>query len=74
MGANVEQIFKVFSEDLKRLGPGSDETTLKLLKAFKTNIREVLIFNAENLLILDVGAGSGAQTVTLAKESKFRNN
>ena len=67
MGANVEQIFKVFSEDLKRLGPGSDETTLKALESLKEKYTGSIDFQRDDLLILDVGAGSGAQTVTLSK-------
>ena len=63
----MEQIFKVFSEDLKRLGPGSDETTLKALESLKEKYTGSIDFQRDDLLILDVGAGSGAQTVTLSK-------
>ncbi|NNK82922.1 MAG: class I SAM-dependent methyltransferase, partial [Flavobacteriaceae bacterium] len=52
-----------FHKDAKRQGPGSAETTLKALKLTQLNLEN-------NLTIADIGCGTGAQTLVLAKNTK----
>lgn len=48
-----------FFKDLDRLGPGSDEQTLKAL--------HLMQLNENDLNIIDMGCGTGSQTLTLAR-------
>jgi ubiquinone/menaquinone biosynthesis C-methylase UbiE len=52
-----------FHKNAKRQGPGSDEDTVKALSfiSFKTG---------QSLNVADIGCGSGAQTITLARNIK----
>ena len=52
-----------FHKDAKRQGPGCAESTLKALQLTNLNL-------SKNLKIADIGSGTGAQTIELAKHTK----
>ena len=54
-----------FHKDNERQGPGSEEATLKALKL----IPYLNPYLNEKTKILDIGCGSGGQTITLAKNT-----
>ncbi len=55
----MDAIFK-FYEGLPRQGPGSTESTLRALEMIENDL-------PQNPKILDIGCGTGAQTITLAE-------
>jgi cyclopropane fatty-acyl-phospholipid synthase-like methyltransferase len=55
-----------YHKDNERQGPGSEEATLRALSFFPD-------LN-ENTKILDVGCGTGGQTITLAKKYGCTNH
>lgn len=55
----MEAIFKLY-EGLQRLGPGSKETTLRALEVIRADL-------PESPKIIDIGCGTGAQTLDLAE-------
>lgn len=58
---DIPLFFYIAYKNLNRLAPGSDKTTLEALKYIKTE---------ENLTILDIGCGVGADTILLAEYFK----
>jgi len=58
----LELIFEIFDASLNRQGPGNDESTKK---AFA--IAHAALGGRDHLRILDIGCGSGVQTVRLAQ-------
>lgn len=59
----LEFFYEIYDGSLPRLGPGGDEFTLKALNI----LREQMPEQSGALQILDIGCGTGAQTLTLAK-------
>jgi len=58
----MEELFYEIFEGIPRLGPGSDEATLRALDS--TGLR------GKEVKVLDIGCGTGAQTFVLARELK----
>lgn len=56
----MDKIFYGIFDEMPRLGPGSEEATLKALSKVK--------ISSEGASVLDIGCGTGAQTVILGKK------
>jgi len=57
----MEKLFELF-ENTPRQGPGLDQTTLDIYRSIAANL-------PERPMILDMGCGTGTQTICLAKEA-----
>jgi len=61
--------YEIFSPSLNRQGPGSDKSTSKAIKIIQdSGISPNLFDETKQSRLLDIGSGTGAQTMVLARE------
>lgn len=67
--AQMKLFYEIFGAGLPRLAPGDDRSTTRALETIRADrILRSCGTPSEELRVLDIGCGNGAQTIRLAKE------